>query len=93
MHIAYRVGWPCWKLAAKSGIPLFIRGSVIWDNEAHVFVAQSEDFLPEFCCVAESESLEGLKQELLYILEEALEHTLGPRKKTPDIHPVLRLAI
>lgn len=93
MPIAYRVGWPCWKLAARLGISLFTRVSVIWDNEAHVFVAQSEDFLPEFGCIAESESLEGLKQELLYVLEEALEYTLGPRKKNPDIHPVLRLAI
>ena len=93
MRFAYRVGWPGWKLAARLGAPLYIRVSVIWDNEVRVFAAQSEDFLPKFCCVAESETPDGLKQELSYIFEEALECTFCPSKKTPDIHPVIQLAI
>lgn len=44
----------------------------MWDEEARVFVAHSDDFLPDFGCVAESETPEGLRQELLYIAEEAL---------------------
>lgn len=33
MHIAYRVGWPFWKLAAKIRIPLQAKVIVTFDPE------------------------------------------------------------
>ena len=50
----YRVGSEGWTAAAKAGLPLVCEVSARWDPEASVFVAESEDFLPAFACVAES---------------------------------------
>lgn len=60
----YRVGSEGWTEAAKAGLPLFCDVSARWDPEANVFVAESEDFLPAFACVAESPTWEGLGKEL-----------------------------
>ncbi len=61
---AYQVGFPGWKIAARFGLKLKVNVQVLWDGEAKVFVAWSNDFLPEFGCVAESQSWNGLKQVL-----------------------------
>ena len=63
----YRVGSEGWTAAAKAGLPLICEVSARWDPEAGVFVAESEDFLPAFACVAESptwESVLGFQQPL-----------------------------
>ncbi len=39
----YRVGNLGWRVAARIGIPLKVRIDVIFDDEAKVFVATSED--------------------------------------------------
>lgn len=74
---AYRVGFPGWKIAARLGIRLKVCVEVLWDDEAKVFVAQSDDFLPYFGCLAEAQTWDGLKTELNYVLEDAFESIFG----------------
>lgn len=88
----YRVGFPGWKIAARLGFPLCVKVSVLWDKDAKVFVAQSDDFLPEFGCVAESDTWEGLQKELQAVFEDAFEVIFGSKTKEPSIHPYLNFA-
>jgi hypothetical protein len=74
---AYRVGFPGWKIAARLGFMLKVRVEVLWDDEAKVFVARSDDFLPDFGCVAESATWDGLKAELNSVFEDAFESIFG----------------
>lgn len=74
---AYRVGFPGWKIAASLGIRLKVCVEVLWDDEAKVFISQSDDFLPDFGCVAEAQTWDGLKTELNYVLEDAFESIFG----------------
>ena len=41
-------------MAARLGVPLRVNVKVLWDAEAKVFVATSEDLLPAFGIVAEA---------------------------------------
>ena len=90
--LAYRVGFPGWKIAARLGMTLKVRVTVLWDNDAKVFVATSEDFLPEFCCVAESETWDGLKEELKAVLDDAFESIFGKTAREPAFDATLRFA-
>ena len=90
--LAYRVGFPGWKIAARLGVPLTVRVEVLWDNEAKVFVATSDDFLPEFGCVAESATWDGLKEELSAVFDDAFESIFGNKAKEPAISPTLKFA-
>ena len=89
---AYRVGFPGWKIAARLGLTLKVRVEVLWDDEAKVFVAQSDDFLPEFGCVAEAETWDGLKTELNYVFEDAFESIFGKVAKEPTFDATLRFS-
>lgn len=89
---AYRVGFPGWKIAARLGFMLKVRVDVLWDDDAKVFVAQSDDFLPYFGCVAESETWDGLKTELNLVFEDAFESIFGKSVKEPVFDPNLRFA-
>ena len=57
----YRVGLPCWKFAARLGIPLMVRVNAFYDKEANVFVATSPDLKG---LVAEAETLDALEREV-----------------------------
>lgn len=74
--LSYRIGCPGWKIAARLGVPLCIKVDVLFDEEAKVFVATSDDFLPDFGCVAGAETWEGLKKELDAVIEDAFERIL-----------------
>ena len=89
---AYRVGFPGWKIAALLGITLEVCVEVLWDDEAKVFVAQSDDFLPDFGCVAEAKTWDGLKNELNYVYEDAFESIFGKSFKEPTFDTTLRFA-
>ena len=89
---AYRVGCPGWKIAARLGITLEVRVDVLWDDEAKVFVAQSDDFLPDFGCVAEAATWDGLKTELDCVFEDAFESVVGKAAKAPAFDAALRFA-
>lgn len=88
----YRVGAPGWKIAARLGLPLVVKVSVLWDPEAKVFVATSEDFLPDFGCVAESPTWDGLKKELGAVFADASEVIFGNPAHDSQISPLLRFA-
>lgn len=64
MHIAYRVGWPFWKLAAKARIPLQAKVIVTFDHETKTFTAECEDFQPYLGIVTEAETVEELRKKL-----------------------------
>ena len=88
----YRVGSEGWTAAAKAGLPLVCEVSARWDPEASVFVAESEDFLPAFACVAESPTWEGLGKELDAVFSDALESVLGSQQPLPRVTPGIRAA-
>ena len=87
----YRVGSEGWTAAAKAGLPLVCEVSARWDPEASVFVAESEDFLPAFACVAESPTWEGLGKELDVVFSD-LESVLGSQQPLPRVTPRIRAA-
>ena len=87
-----RVGSEGWTAAAKAGLPLICEVSARWDPEAGVFVAESEDFLPAFACVAESPTWEGLGKELDAVFSDALESVLGFQPPLPRVTPRIRAA-
>lgn len=89
---AYRVGAFGWKLAARMGLPLKVQVKVLWDNEAKVFSAWSDDFLPDFGCVAESPTWDGLREQLQFAFDDAFEAIFGSNRKEPVIVPNLRFA-
>ena len=88
----YRVGSEGWTAAAKAGLHLVCEVSARWDPEASVFVAESEDFLPAFACVAESPTWEGLGKELDAVFSNALESVLGSQQPLPRVTPSIRAA-
>ena len=88
----YRVGSEGWTAAAKAGLPLVCEVSARWDPEASVFVAESEDFLPAFACVAESPTWEGLGKELDPVFSAALESVLRSQQPLPRVTPRIRAA-
>ena len=89
---AYRVGFPGWKIAARLGLTLKVRVNVLWDDEAKVFVAHIDDFLPEFGCVAEAATWDGLKTELNNVLDDAFEFIFGQSQKKHKFDTTLRFA-
>lgn len=86
---SYRAGQPFWKFFARLGCPVVIRVSVLRDNEARFFVAQSDDLLPDFGCVAESPTWEGLHKELSLVLKDASESIFSQAKRKPTFAPFL----
>ena len=89
---SYRVGFPGWKIAARLGVPLKVVGEVMYDSDAKVFVAWSDDFSPDFGCVAESPTWEGLQKELGYVFDDAFDVIFGSQGKEPKFEPVLLFA-
>lgn len=60
-------------MAARLGAPLRVEVKVLWDSEAKVFVATSEDLLPASGIIAEAGTWDGLKKELFGVLADAAE--------------------
>lgn len=83
----YRVGSEGWTAAAKAGLPLICEVSARWDPEAGVFVAESEDFLPAFACVAESPTWEGLGKELDAVFRTPSNPFWDSSSRFPASHP------
>lgn len=88
----YRVGAPGWKIAARLGLPLVVKVSVLWDDDAKVFVATSDDFMPDFGCVAESPTWQGLQKELNAVFADAMDVIFGKPAHDSHIYPLLRFA-
>lgn len=58
----YRVGFPFWKLVAKTGAPMMVRVNTFHDKDAGVFVATSPDLKG---LIAEAETLDELEKEVI----------------------------
>ena len=90
---SYRVGAFGWKLAARLGFTLRVQVRVMFDHEANVFVAETDDFMPRFGCVVEADTWEGLEQNLQYAFEDAFEEIFGKTTKASHtFEPILRFA-
>lgn len=73
----YRVGNPGWRVAARVGIPLNVRIDVIFDDEAKVFVATSEDLKG---LVVEAATVEELWAEIKQCACELLVEECQPQR-------------
>ena len=89
MSVAYTVGWPGWKIAARLGIPLRVKVKISLDKEAGVYVAICDNFLPEFAIACEGEDFESLKKEIKACLEDGLEITLGNISRESQLRPLM----
>lgn len=87
-----RIGFPGWKIAARLGLPLFVKAQALRDEKAKVFVPVSEDFLPAFACVAEAETLCSLHDELQFVFADGFETIFGKEAKFPAVTASLVLS-
>ncbi len=71
----YRVGLPFWKVIANLGFPISIRIDVMHDPEVDVFIAGSPDLQG---LIAEANTLDDLKVEVQYCIDELLSLQLNP---------------
>lgn len=78
--LAYRVGWPLWKLAARLHIPLKAKVSIIYDEEVGVFVAECADF-PNLGIVTEAPNPHRLKEKLDCCFYEAMRESFRKEPK------------
>lgn len=78
--MAYRVGLPGWKLAARLGIPLKFVVQVHEDEETHSFWASS-DHLDGL--VVSGNSLAELRREVMLATESLLDLALHTRHRPP----------
>lgn len=69
----YRVGWLGWKIAAKFGFPLVIKGKIFFDDKDKVWVATSNDFLPAYNFVCEGETFDELVKEIPLMAYDVLD--------------------
>ena len=86
----YRVGYPGWRLAAKLGVSLKVRVDVIYDDEAKVFVATSEDLKG---LVVEATTIEDLRNEIMSCAGELMSEECAPKKsaqRRPEPEMILR---
>lgn len=83
---SYRVGFPGWKIAAHLGVPLKVVVEVMYDSEAKVFVASSDDFNPQSGIVAEAGTWDELVNEVNIQIEEAMEFIFN-NKHEDDVVP------
>lgn len=72
----YPLRFPLSRAVGALGIPLSIKIEVGFDKEAQVFIASSPD-VPGL--VAEAESLDALRAEMLTLVPELLEANCGMR--------------
>ncbi|RBL28461.1 hypothetical protein BRN31_14915 [Xanthomonas oryzae pv. oryzae] len=90
MKLRYRYGWPLSRLAAKAGIPVFLKIDIIKDEEAGVFVATSPDLRG---LVVEAESFEALVKEThLVISDLTFEPVPSEANMFADMHFQDRIA-
>lgn len=69
----YRVGWLGWKVLARLGVPLKINLKVMYDPEAKVYVATTDDFLPEVGFACEAPTLDGLQTKAQDMILDVLD--------------------
>lgn len=83
--LAYRVGRPGWKLAARLGVALKANVSVVYEHESNMLVAASSDFAPYLEIVTEGRTFEELTGKLNDCFEMVLEEALRRPAKAPRV--------
>lgn len=78
----YRLKWPFARFFASLGFSLSIKINVVFDEEANVYVATSNDLKG---LVVEAETLDELKQEVALLIPEMISLNMPNLKgvKTP----------
>lgn len=89
--IAYRVGFPGWKIAARLGLPLKIRVFVIYDEESKMLVAECNDFQPYLGIVTEGKTFEELQRKVEECCDMAMEEAFSASVINKTIHPNMTL--
>lgn len=74
MRIYWRLGYPGWRLAAAAGLPIQIKVDVLFDEEAGVYYATSDDI----GLAVESASLDGLLVEINHAIPLLLSLMRAP---------------
>jgi predicted RNase H-like HicB family nuclease len=77
----YRVGFPGWKMAARAGVPLFVRVDVYHDIEVDRYWASSPDLRG---LVMEAQSLDELFAATRAAAQDLLELQLGSQAGQPE---------
>ena len=77
----YRIGFPGWKIAARAGIPLFLRVEVHHDAEVDRYWADSPDLRG---LVMEAQSLDELFASTRAAALDLLELQLGGDIRPPE---------
>jgi predicted RNase H-like HicB family nuclease len=78
----YRIGWPGWKVIARTRIPLSFRVHVNRDQEANVYWATSPDIDG---LVVEGQTLEELMREVMGAADSLVEMQLGQSRPADPI--------
>jgi len=77
----YPVGWPLWKLIARSGVPVIVKIEVLFDPEAGVYVATSPNLSG---LLAEADSKDALMDAVHDCIDLLMEEELpAPPKHRP----------
>lgn len=92
MLIAYRVGWPLWKLAAKAGLPLKAKVIVTFDSETKTFTGECSDFQPYLGIITEGETVEDLIRRLQDCFYEGMIEAFRNHDKMPEVKAALTLS-
>jgi|GEM_PF-2168564 len=66
----YPIGWPCWKLLAKAGVPVSFGLFIHFDSESKTFWAESQDI---HGLVVSGEDLQEVQREARLAAETLLE--------------------
>lgn len=84
----YRIGAPFWKVAARAGVPMYLRVRVREDAESHSFWASSDglDGL-----VVSGASFDDLRGEIISAASMLLSEQLGGRPLTADMRMTTQL--
>jgi len=69
----YRVGWPGWKTVARFGFPLVVKGKMFFDDKDKVWVATSDDFLPDHHFSCEADTFDELQKEITMMVMDTLD--------------------
>ncbi|WP_269496147.1 DUF1902 domain-containing protein [Castellaniella sp. S9] len=77
----YKVGYPLWKVVARSGIPVALQINVEYDREARVFIATSKNLRG---LVVEAATVDELVQETNNALDMLMENILRDGEHSPE---------
>ena len=77
----YKVGYPLWKVVARSGLPVTLQINVEYDKEARVFIATSKNLRG---VVVEATTVNELVHETNNAVDMLMEDIVRDGKRFPE---------